>query len=53
LESLLSVEHDPRSWNVIGTCYMLQGDYPKARIWLEKAIAAGDEDAKKNFDLIN
>ena len=53
LKKLFTVEHDPRSWNAIGTCYILQGDYPKARIWLKKAIELGNKDAIKNLELIN
>ena len=52
LESLHSVEHDSRSWNVIGSCFLLQGDYANARIWLQKAADAGDKDAEKNLSLI-
>ena len=53
LESLFAVEHDPRSWNVIGTCYILQGNYPEARIWLQKAVEVGNKEAVKNLGLIN
>ena len=53
LNSLLTVEADPRSWNVTGTCYMLKGDYPQARTWLQKAIDAGDKEAEQNLKLIN
>jgi len=53
LESLRAVEDDPRSWNAIGTCYLLQGDYSQARVWLKKAAEAGDKEAEKNLDLIN
>ena len=53
LESLRAVEDDPRSWNAIGTCYLLQGDYSQARVWLKKAVEAGDKEAEKNLDLIN
>ena len=52
LKGLFTVESDPRSWNVIGTCYLLQGDYPKARIWLEKAVETGNKEAEKNLKLI-
>ena len=52
LNSLFTVENDSRSWNVIGTCYLLQGDYNKAKTWLEKAAEAGDKEAEKNLNLI-
>ena len=52
LRSLSVVEGDSRSWNVIGTCYLLLGDYKEARIWLGKAVAAGDKEAEKNIELI-
>ena len=52
LRSLSTVENDSRSWNVIGTCYLLQGDYSTARVWLEKAVRAGDKEAEKNLNLI-
>jgi len=53
LQNLHNVEQDSRSWNAIGTCYILQGNYPKARVWLKKAMEAGDKDAEKNLSLIN
>ena len=53
LKELRTVEHDRRSWNVAGTCYLLMGDYPNARIWLERAAEAGDKEAEKNLKLIN
>ena len=53
LNNLLAVKHDSRSWNAIGTCYILKDDYPAARIWLKKAMEAGDKEAGMNFDLIN
>ena len=53
LRNLQTVENDSRSWNVTGTIYLLQGDYQNARIWLEKAVEAGDKEAEKNLNLIN
>ena len=52
LTKLFTVEQDPRSWNAIGTCYILQGDYSKARIWLQKAVETGNKEAEKNLELI-
>ena len=53
LKSLSTVENDSRSWNVIGTCYLLQSDFSNARVWLEKAVEAGDKEAENNLNLIN
>jgi len=52
LESLLTVGNDSRSWNAIGTCYLLQGDYSNARAWLRRAMEAGDKEAERNMDLV-
>jgi len=53
LKTLSAVEGDPRSWNTIGSCHILQGDYSKARTWLKKAAEAGDKEAEKNLNSIN
>ena len=53
LKHLFAIEQDPRSWNAIGSCYILQGNYTQARVWLKKAIEAGDKEAEKNLNLIN
>ena len=53
LSALDAVKYDTRSWNVIGTCHLLKGDYDQARVWLEKAAEAGDKEALKNLELIN
>jgi len=53
MQILSSVEGDPRAWNAIGACYMLRGDYHKARVWFKKAAEWGNKDAEKNLELTN
>ncbi|WP_163209131.1 OmpA family protein [Bacteroides sp. 519] len=52
LEILMSVKDDSRSWNAIGSCYMMLGNFVEARKWLSWAAEVGDEIAKRNLELI-
>lgn len=49
---LSEVKEDPRAWNCIGVCYLFTGQYPQAKEFLQKAVAAGNELAQKNLLLI-
>lgn len=49
LALLLNVGTDKKVDNLIGICYMMQGDYIKAEGYFEKAIKYGDENARINL----
>jgi tetratricopeptide (TPR) repeat protein len=53
LEQLLTVEYDQRSWNALGTCYLIKGEIAKARHYFVQAVDAGNDDAKSNLLLIS
>ncbi len=50
LSLLHTVSKDERSWNDIGVCYMMKGDYTNAEIWLQKAVDAGEDNALQNLN---
>ena len=52
LSSLLGVSHDPRSYSVLGVCYMMMGDFEPAKLYLQRSIDRGDVDSQKNMDQI-
>lgn len=47
-----TVAHDKRSWNTLAVALYLTGKHAEAEQQLQKAIAAGDKDARKNADTI-
>lgn len=53
LEQLLTVDYDQRSWNALGTCYLIKGEIAKARHYFVQAVDAGNDDAKSNLLLIS
>lgn len=52
LELLSTVEYDQRSWNALGTCYLIKGEVSRARHYFVQAVDAGNGDAKSNLLLI-
>lgn len=50
LEILLPIKDDPRTWNPIGVCYLLQGDREQAQAYLQKAAEAGYGEAGENLE---
>jgi len=49
LTTLRQVDSDPRAYNPIGVCYMMTGDFDKAKQYFDKAIASGNNDARTNL----
>ena len=52
LALLVQVENDPRSWNPIGVCYLMENNVVKAVEYLQRAANAGYSDAKANLEQI-
>ncbi len=50
LDILGEFKEDPRSWNLIGVCHMMKGNYAEADKYLLRAAEQGNEDAKKNLE---
>ncbi len=50
LQLLKPHSNDPITWNALGVCCMMQGDYDKADNWFKKAAANGDTDAVVNLE---
>lgn len=50
LAHIIEFKDDPRTWNHIGVCYMMKGDYATADEYFLKAVDNGDQDAKKNLE---
>lgn len=50
LNAMDEFRDDPRSWNLIGVCHMMKGDYEEADKYLLRAAERGDEDAQKNLE---
>ncbi|MCD8073132.1 MAG: OmpA family protein [Alistipes sp.] len=50
LELLAEFSDDPRSWNHIGVCHMMCGDYDTADEYFRRAMQAGDENAARNME---
>ena len=50
LAMLAEFKDDPRTWNNIGVCYMMKGDYVEADSYFLKASHNGDADAVKNLE---
>ena len=49
IDRLNRIESDPRVWNNLGVAYARMGELEKAKTYLERAAARGDEDAKANL----
>ncbi len=49
LNLLLAVEHDPRSWNFIGACYVMLQDIDRAIEFFERGAESGCEIASSNL----
>jgi len=52
LEILTRIENDPRAWNPMGVCYLLENNTVKAREYFKKAADVGYGEAKSNLDQI-
>lgn len=52
LVALQEVSSDERSDVAFGVCYMMMGDFAKAKEYLQKAADKGDVNAQKNLDQI-
>ena len=50
---LTEFKDDPRTWNIIGVCRMMQGQYNEADTYFTKAVFNGDENAAKNKEELN
>lgn len=50
LMGLVEFKDDPRTWNYIGVCHMMKGDYNSADIYFRKATDNGDPDAPENLE---
>ncbi len=50
LVALGEFSEDPRSWNLIGVCHMMKGNYAEADKYLLRAAEQGNEDAKQNLE---
>lgn len=53
LRLLMEVESDPRSWNPLGVCYMLESNNERAKFYFERAIGAGYTEAKSNLEQLS
>lgn len=50
LDLMLEFRDDPRAWNNIGVCYMMQGNYEEADKYFLRAAEQGNPDAEKNLE---
>ncbi|MCC8174037.1 MAG: OmpA family protein [Odoribacter sp.] len=50
LEILLEFSENPDTWNYIGVCYMMTGDYDKADLFFRSALDNGEENAQRNLE---
>lgn len=53
LQLLLEVENDPRAWNPLGVCYLLEYNMNRAKEYFQKAAEAGYSEAKGNLEQMN
>ena len=53
LALLTPVADDPRAWNPMGVCYLLESNMAKAREYFRMAADAGYSEAKSNLEQIN
>jgi len=50
LTLLLEVENDPRAWNPLGVCYLLEYNTARAREYFQRAATAGYADGRGNLE---
>lgn len=50
LQRLAKVANDAKAWNNLGVGYARKGDLAKAKEYFQKAVSAGDADAKLNLE---
>ena len=53
LAILTQIENDPRAWNPMGVCFLLEGNIAKAKEYFQKAADAGFAEARGNLEQIN
>ena len=52
IEKLLPHKEDSRTWNTLGSAYLLMDALEEAETWFEAAAKNGDEEARKNLELM-
>jgi hypothetical protein len=53
LSMLIEIENDPRTWNPLGVCYLLEYNANRAREYFQKAADRGYGEARANLEQLN
>jgi hypothetical protein len=53
LSMLLEIENDPRTWNPLGVCYLLEYNANRAKEYFQKAADRGYGEARSNLQQLN